>query len=82
MTARQDGADGLPAAPWATPGNLAAEVCETHTGLVVLVGDHAYKTKKPVHTDFLDFSTVEQRERVCHREVDLNSRLAPSSYLG
>ncbi len=82
MTAKQDGADGLPAAPWTTPGNMAAEVCETHTGLVVLVGDRAYKTKKPVHTDFLDFSTVEQRERVCHREVDLNSRLAPSSYLG
>jgi uncharacterized protein len=28
-------------------GNLCAEVRETHTGLVVLVGDKAYKVKKP-----------------------------------
>ena len=31
------------------------EVAETHTGLVFLVGDRAYKVKKPVVTDFLDF---------------------------
>ena len=30
---------------------------ETHTGMVFLVGDRAYKVKKPVVTDFLDFST-------------------------
>ncbi|MBJ7338127.1 MAG: AAA family ATPase [Mycolicibacterium sp.] len=55
---------------------------ETHTGLVALVGDLAYKIKKPVVTDFLDFRTVESREHVCAREVALNSRLAPDSYLG
>lgn len=55
---------------------------ETHTGMVVLVGDRAFKAKKPVLTDFLDFRTVEQRERVCRREVELNSRLSPESYLG
>jgi aminoglycoside phosphotransferase family enzyme/predicted kinase len=59
-----------------------AEVHETHTGLVVLVGDKAYKVKKPVVTDFLDFSTTDRRERVCAREVLLNSRLAPAAYLG
>lgn len=68
--------------PWATPGNLSAEVHETHTGVVVLVGDKAYKAKKPVVTDFLDFSTPERRERACVHEVFLNSRLAPDSYLG
>lgn len=64
------------------PGDLAAQVRETHTGVVFLAGDRAYKAKKPVMTDFLDFSTVELRERACQREVSLNKRLAPDSYLG
>lgn len=55
---------------------------ETHTGVVVLAGDRAYKAKKPVRTDFLDFRAPEQRERACRREVELNSRLSPDSYLG
>lgn len=58
------------------------QVVETHTGLVVLVGDLAYKVKKPVVTDFLDFSTTASRELACTREVMLNRRLAPDSYLG
>ncbi|WP_409426291.1 nucleoside monophosphate kinase [Mycobacterium sp. SMC-11] len=55
---------------------------ETHSGVVVLAGDRAYKAKKPVQTDFLDFRTVEQREEACAREVHLNSRIAPDSYFG
>ncbi len=80
--------NGLPATantvrePWTITGNLDARVCETHTGLVVLLGDKAYKTKKPVTNDFLDFSTLERREDACEREVALNRRLAPKSYLG
>jgi aminoglycoside phosphotransferase family enzyme/predicted kinase len=58
------------------------EVHETHTGMVVLIGDRAYKGKKPVVTDFLDFSTVKRRKEACEREVQLNSRLARDSYLG
>ena len=57
-------------------------IAETHTGVVFLVGDRAYKVKKPVTTDFLDFSTTQSRERACAREFMLNSRLAPASYLG
>jgi uncharacterized protein len=68
--------------PRAFPGNLSAEVHETHTGIVVLLADKAYKAKKPVVTDFLDFSTPDRRERACAHEVLLNSRLAPDSYLG
>ncbi|QWF78001.1 bifunctional aminoglycoside phosphotransferase/ATP-binding protein [Amycolatopsis sp. CA-230715] len=63
------------------PG-LPAAVCETHIGIVFLVGDLAYKMKKPVNLGFLDFSTREAREAVCHREVGLNRRLAPDVYLG
>jgi uncharacterized protein len=66
----------------ATNSDTAAELHETHTGIVVLLGDRAYKLKKPVVTDFLDFSTSAARERVCAREVALNRRLAPDAYLG
>ncbi|MEO3756905.1 AAA family ATPase [Mycobacterium sp. B14F4] len=65
-----------------TAGNLDAQVRETHTGLVVLLGDRAFKVKKPVATDFLDFSTPQSREQACAHEVTLNRRLAPDSYLG
>ncbi|GAB5899826.1 AAA family ATPase [Mycolicibacterium mageritense] len=68
--------------PWAIAGNLDAQVHETHTGIVFLLGDNAYKAKKSVLTDFLDFTTSAQREKACEREVALNRRLAPESYLG
>lgn len=58
------------------------DVRETHTGVVVLIGDRAFKAKKPMLTDFLDFRTVEQRERACLREVELNRRLSPDTYFG
>ncbi len=65
-----------------TTGSVFADIRETHTGVVVLVGDKAYKAKKSIATDFLDFSTHDRRERACAREVELNARLAPTSYLG
>ncbi len=65
-------------------GRLArpASVIETHVSVVVFVGDRAYKVKKPVCMAFLDYSSREAREAVCHREVELNRRLAPDVYLG
>ncbi len=57
-------------------------VHETHTGLVALVGDLAYKVKKPIRTDFLDCSTQQRRGRALQRELELNRRLASASYLG
>jgi len=68
--------------PRADGGSARAEVHETHTGIVFLVGIKAYKFKKPVVNDFLDFSTPDRREHACAQEVILNSRLAPGSYLG
>ncbi len=61
---------------------LAPAVAETHTSTLVFVGDRAYKLKRPVDLGFLDFRTREAREAACHREVDLNRRLAPDVYLG
>lgn len=60
----------------------AAAVAETHSGIVFLVGDRAYKMKKAVDLGFLDFSTLERRRVACHREVRLNRRFAPDVYLG
>lgn len=57
-------------------------VVETHTAVVVFIGDRVYKLKKPVDLGFVDFSTVAARRQACQREVDLNRRLAPDVYLG
>ena len=58
------------------------EAVETHMSWVFLTDRHAYKLKKPVHYDFLDFSTLEARRFDCEEEVRLNRRLAASVYLG
>jgi aminoglycoside phosphotransferase family enzyme/predicted kinase len=57
-------------------------VRETHSGVVILLGDRAYKLKKPVDLGFLDFSTRERRDEACRRETRLNRRLTPDVYLG
>ncbi len=57
-------------------------VVETHSAWVVFLGDRAYKIKKPVKLDFLDFSSLAARGRALHAELALNRRLAPDVYLG
>jgi aminoglycoside phosphotransferase family enzyme/predicted kinase len=59
-----------------------AGAVETHCGVVLFIGDRAYKLKKPVAFPFVDFSTVAARQRACEAEVALNRRLAPDAYLG
>jgi aminoglycoside phosphotransferase family enzyme/predicted kinase len=56
-------------------------VLETHISWVILTGDYAYKIKKPVRFDFLDFSTLALRRQYCREEVRLNSRYAADLYL-
>jgi len=56
-------------------------VHETHISWIFLVGDHAYKVKKPIATDFLDYQTLENRKRYCEEEVRLDRRLAGDLYL-
>jgi aminoglycoside phosphotransferase family enzyme len=60
----------------------AVEAVETHMAWVFLAGSEAYKLKKPVRYDFLDFATLEARRRHCEEEVRLNRRLAPDVYRG
>ncbi|HVM01317.1 MAG TPA: AAA family ATPase [Acidimicrobiales bacterium] len=50
--------------------------------MVFLLGDRAYKLKKPLDLGFLDFRSREARLAACRREVALNRRLAPDVYLG
>jgi len=58
------------------------ETVETHISWVFLAGPLAYKVKKPVVFEFLDYGTLERRRSLCHEEVRLNRRLAPSIYRG
>ena len=66
--------------PRATESDL--QVVETHVSRLFFVEERVYKSKKPVVNAFLDYSTAEKRQVACCREVELNSRLAPDSYLG
>src|SRR5688572_8277739 len=54
---------------------------ETHLSWVILTGEYAYKIKKPIRFEFVDFSTLELRHRCCEAERQLNCRLAPQLYL-
>ena len=60
----------------------ALRLIETHISWVFLTGGFAYKIKKPLKLDFLDFSTLERRREYCVQELHLNRRLAPQIYLG
>lgn len=59
----------------------AVEVVQTHMSFVFLSDHYAYKLKKPVRYEFLDFSTLEARRTDCLEEVRLNRRLARDVYL-
>ena len=59
----------------------SVELIETHISWVFLTERYVYKLKKPVHFDFLDFRTCEQRRRACWDELRLNRRLAEDVYL-
>lgn len=59
----------------------AVELFETHLSWVLVAGGFAYKFKKAVRFDFVDFSTLELRHFFCREELRLNMRLAPDIYL-
>ena len=56
-----------------THGGYAVERIDTHS---------AYKLKRSVVFPYLDFSTVEKRYQAAMAELRLNTRNAPSLYLG
>ena len=52
----------------------------THSAHVFLVGDHAFKIKRAVRYNYLNFSTLEARRKVIAHELDLNAPSAPAIY--
>ncbi|WP_461829026.1 gluconokinase [Aquifex sp.] len=61
---------------------LGAQIVQTHASWVLLLPDIVYKIKKPVNFGFLDYSTLEKRKEMCHKEVELNRRPCSWIYLG
>lgn len=56
------------------------ELLETHISWVVLTGKLAYKLKKPIRLDFLDYSTIDLRKKYCDRELQINRVWADDIY--
>jgi aminoglycoside phosphotransferase family enzyme/predicted kinase len=54
---------------------------ETHGSVVFLCGERAYKLKRAVRYDYMDYSTAERRRAMCNAELAVNGRLAPEIYL-
>lgn len=62
-------------------GEADVQLLQTHISWILLAGDFAYKFKKPLKLDFLDFSTLAQRHAACQEELRINRRTAPDLYL-
>ena len=54
---------------------------ETHISRVFLTDRYAYKLKKPVRFEFLDYSSPELRRGACQAELELNRRMSRGVYL-
>ncbi len=65
-----------------THAGATVERIDTHASVIFLAGARAYKLKRAVHFDYLDFSTSERRQTLCEAEVRLNRRTAPTLYRG
>lgn len=55
---------------------------QTHISHVFIAPPFVYKLKKPVNFGFLDYSSLEKRQKFCKREVTLNRRLCEGIYIG
>jgi aminoglycoside phosphotransferase family enzyme len=81
ITEDQTGVVEFLAAP-STHGGATVQRIDTHASMVFLAGERAYKLKRAVRFDYLDFSTPERRRVLCEAEVRLNRRTAPTLYRG
>ena len=63
-------------------GKERVEKFDTHGNVVFAAGTDAFKIKRAVRFEYMDFSTLEKRRLACHREVQLNQRWAADLYLG
>ncbi len=58
------------------------DLMQTQMSFVLIAGNFVYKIKKPVDLGYLDYTTLEKRKFFCDKEVELNRRLCPDTYLG
>ena len=66
-----------------TPGESGqVNLVQTQMSWILFAGNLVYKMKKPVDLGYVDYTTLEKRQYYCNREVELNRRLCPQSYLG
>jgi aminoglycoside phosphotransferase family enzyme len=65
-----------------THAGAAVERIETHGSVVFLAGARAWKLKRAVRYDYMDFSTLNRRKAMCEAEVRINRRAAPAIYRG
>jgi uncharacterized protein len=69
--------------PDAYPGNRGdVSVIETHKSWVFLTAHHAYKMKKPIQYNAVDFRPMKARCDNCEKEIILNRRLGDDVYEG
>ncbi|PVM87357.1 bifunctional aminoglycoside phosphotransferase/ATP-binding protein [Caulobacter endophyticus] len=61
-------------------GTRADQTIETSCARVFLVGESAFKVKRPVDFGFLDYSTLELRRWSLQRELSFNRAAAPDIY--
>lgn len=61
-------------------GARTVDVVETHGAYVFLGGAEAFKIKRSVRYDYLDYSTLNRRHAALDRELELNAPAAPSIY--
>lgn len=61
-------------------GTMADQTIETSCARVFLVGQAAWKVKRPVDFGFLDYSTLELRRWALERELSFNRAAAPDIY--
>jgi len=69
-----------------TPSNYDPEPADviqidTHAAIIFLAGEYAYKIKRAIQLPYLDFRSLEERHRVCLRELEINQPNAPRIYL-
>jgi len=57
------------------------QVVQTHISWVILTEKLAYKIKKPIKNNFLDYATLDHRRWCCEEELRLDQRFAPDLYL-
>jgi len=65
----------------ATHAGAPARRIDTHSAVVFLSGDRAFKIKRAVRYPFLDFSTLALRKAACEAELEINRVFAPGLYL-